>query len=197
MSEHTVEWISVDERLPRPFEHVWIFWRDREILIGYRTYVDDEEKSQPADEGWYSTEDDKCRWAHWWAPIIKPMNKPDISFNPIKPPRIETKHDADIKVFGRMCVLTSPFPNLFDVHPICECGSSTWDEANIEMGSVMGEKLLPMRINRCTKCESPQLMKRSDPPEQIITNDNWIFNMKITSELKSIEDQSLGQMSNE
>lgn len=45
--------------------------------------------------------------------------------------------------------------------------------------------------------ETGTIVKRPDPPDQIITNDNWIFNMKITSELKSIEDQSLGQMSNE
>lgn len=66
------EWISVKDRLPRPFKNVWIYWRDREVLIGHRTYHGKEELDQPANEGWYSIEDEKCRWTNWWMPIKKP-----------------------------------------------------------------------------------------------------------------------------
>lgn len=60
------EWISVKEKLPNPFEIVWIYWRDREILLGCRTYTGEEAIKCDPSEGWYSFEDDKCRWNHWW-----------------------------------------------------------------------------------------------------------------------------------
>jgi hypothetical protein len=57
------EWTSVYNELPKPFEVVWIFWRDREVLLGCHTYEHGE--GEP-NEGWYSFEDEKCRWTHWW-----------------------------------------------------------------------------------------------------------------------------------
>ena len=71
-----MEWISVHEQLPRPFEVVWIYWRDREILLGCRVYQDDEEKSQSPSEGWYSFEDEKCRGTHWWMRVEDSLDKP-------------------------------------------------------------------------------------------------------------------------
>lgn len=68
-----MDWIKVTDRLPKPFEPCWIYWRDRDVLIGWRTYQTDEEFSQPPEEGWYSTEDEKCRWTNWWMPIKKPQ----------------------------------------------------------------------------------------------------------------------------
>lgn len=58
------EWISVNEKLPKLFEVVWIYWKDREVLLGCRVDLD----SEPS-EGWYSFEDDKCRWSNWWIPV--------------------------------------------------------------------------------------------------------------------------------
>lgn len=61
-----MNWINVKDDLPNPFEVVWIYWRDTEVLLGCRTYQGDEAiRCDPA-EGWYSFEDDKCRWTHYW-----------------------------------------------------------------------------------------------------------------------------------
>jgi hypothetical protein len=56
-----MEWIRVKDDLPKPFEVVWIYWRDREVLLGCRTAEDCE-----PEDCWYSFEDDKCRWSNWW-----------------------------------------------------------------------------------------------------------------------------------
>lgn len=64
-----MEWISVKNDLPKPFEVVWIYWRDREVLLGCRTYDNDERYNTEPSEGWYSFEDEKCRWTHWWQRI--------------------------------------------------------------------------------------------------------------------------------
>ncbi len=61
-----MDWISVYNELPKPWEVVWIYWRDREVLLGCRTYEGDEEKKCPSDEGWYSFSDQKCRWTKYW-----------------------------------------------------------------------------------------------------------------------------------
>ena len=70
-------WISVENELPKPFEVVWIYWRDREVLLGCRTY---ELEHYDPSEGWYQFEDEKCRWTHWWMPItgetLDEPNKP-------------------------------------------------------------------------------------------------------------------------
>lgn len=68
------EWLNVDEGLPKPFEIVWIYWRDRQVLLGCRTYEDEYEFTTPSHEGWYSLEDEKTRWTHYWKPyrIDKP-----------------------------------------------------------------------------------------------------------------------------
>ncbi len=59
-------WINVKDELPKPFEVVWIYWRDREVLLGCRTYQGEEEKTCDPSEGWYSFEDEKCRWVNLW-----------------------------------------------------------------------------------------------------------------------------------
>ncbi len=68
------EWISVKEKLPHQWEKVWVFWRDREVHVGYRTYAIDEYEPN---EGWYSLYDEKCRWANYWMPLNKPK-KPQV-----------------------------------------------------------------------------------------------------------------------
>jgi hypothetical protein len=72
-----MNWISVHKQLPRPFEVVWIYWRDREILLGCRVYQNDEENSQSSLEGWYSFEDEKCRWTNWWMRVEDSLDKPE------------------------------------------------------------------------------------------------------------------------
>lgn len=61
-----MEWISVKDDLPKPFEVVWIYWRDREVLLGCRTYQGEEAINCEPSEGWYSFANEKCRWTHWW-----------------------------------------------------------------------------------------------------------------------------------
>ena len=59
------EWTSVYDSLPDDNEPVWIYWRDREVVIGWKTY-----RHGDASEDWYSYQGgDKCRWAKWWMPI--------------------------------------------------------------------------------------------------------------------------------
>lgn len=62
--DSVTEWISVFEELPKPDQTVWIWWRDREVVVGCK--VDYE--CDP-DWGWYSFEDDKCKWTKFWSPI--------------------------------------------------------------------------------------------------------------------------------
>ena len=64
------EWISVYDRVPKEFEIVWVFWRDREVVIGYQT-LSPKEGYHP-DEHWYSLENEKERWAKYWMPIKRP-----------------------------------------------------------------------------------------------------------------------------
>lgn len=63
-----MNWISVKDRLPDQWEPCWIFWRDREVVVGCRTYKPNE--YDPC-EGWYEYEN-KVRNAHWWMPLVKP-----------------------------------------------------------------------------------------------------------------------------
>lgn len=72
-----MKWISVHEQLPRPFEVVWIYWKDTEVLLGCRVYQGDEEKSQPPAEGWYSFEDEKCRWTRFWMKVEDSLDQPN------------------------------------------------------------------------------------------------------------------------
>jgi len=58
-------WINVKDRLPSLEEPVWIWWKDREVVIGWKTTSDCE-----PEECWYSFHGgDKCRYTHWWMPI--------------------------------------------------------------------------------------------------------------------------------
>jgi hypothetical protein len=61
-----MNWINVKDRLPKPFELVWIYWRNRDVLLGCRVYEGKQENEQPPDQGWYSIDDDKCRNTIWW-----------------------------------------------------------------------------------------------------------------------------------
>ena len=63
------EWISVLDRLPDFEEPVWVYWKDSEVLIGWRIYKREETQRANPYEGWYSWEDNKYRWASWWMPI--------------------------------------------------------------------------------------------------------------------------------
>lgn len=67
-----MEWISVEDRLPDLFEIVWIYWRNREVILGCKTASDCE-----ANECWYSFDDEKCRFTDFW------MSHKD---HPIDPP---------------------------------------------------------------------------------------------------------------
>ncbi len=67
------EWIHVTEDLPKAFEPCWIYFQDKQVVIGCRTYEPDQ--YEPT-EGWYEYEN-KCRWANYWMPIEKP--KPPTS----------------------------------------------------------------------------------------------------------------------
>lgn len=64
-----MNWISVKDSLPKPFEVVWIYWRDREVLLGCRIYDGQDEFTSEPSDGWYSFADEKCRWANWWQRI--------------------------------------------------------------------------------------------------------------------------------
>lgn len=73
-----MEWINVKDALPKPFEVVWIYWRSREVLLGCRTYTEDEADNSPEEEGWYSFEDEKCRNNHWWVSVAEAgLDAPD------------------------------------------------------------------------------------------------------------------------
>ena len=67
------EWISVKDQLPGDQEPVWIYWRDKEVVIGWKTY----RHGKPS-ENWYSYHGgDKERWTNWWMPIdLKQKPKP-------------------------------------------------------------------------------------------------------------------------
>lgn len=74
-----MQWINVEHELPKPFEVVWIFWRNREVLLGCRIYQGDEALRCPPSEGWYSFEDEKCRWTHCWQRVNGVnLDKPEI-----------------------------------------------------------------------------------------------------------------------
>jgi len=72
------EWISVKDKLPDEYDVVWIFWRDREVLLACRTCEGREHLECEPTEGWWSFEDDKCRWTNWWMPVTREsLDTPD------------------------------------------------------------------------------------------------------------------------
>lgn len=74
-----MKWISVYDSLPDVDEPVWIYSRDREVVVGWKTERPYE--SEP-EECWYSyLGGDKSRWTYWWRPITECPNPP-----PIQPP---------------------------------------------------------------------------------------------------------------
>ncbi len=71
-------WISVENELPKPFEVVWIYWRDKEVLLGCRTYQDAEHYDCEVSEGWYSFDYEKGRWTNYWQRVsASNLDKPD------------------------------------------------------------------------------------------------------------------------
>ncbi len=101
------KWKSVYNELPEPFEIVWIYWRDREVLLGCRTADDCE-----PNECWYSFEDEKCKGTSWW------MSNKDAGCdkpNPPNPPdHVDVASDKPITFtrynplteFGRNILIT-------------------------------------------------------------------------------------------
>lgn len=75
------EWISVKDRLPKPFEIVWIYWRDETVVLGFRSYTGKEHLECPPDEGWYSYEYEKSRWTKWWMPLDRPDPPKEVDQN--------------------------------------------------------------------------------------------------------------------
>ena len=75
-----MEWIKVTASVPRPFEVVWIFWRNREVLLGCKT--DDIEHCEPH-EGWYSFKDENRKWTDYW------MRVSSSSIDKPQPPKDE------------------------------------------------------------------------------------------------------------
>jgi len=71
-------WTSVKDELPKPFEVVWIYWRNREVLLGCRVYEGEEAIKCEPSEGWYSFEDQKCRWTNFWMKVEDSLDKPDF-----------------------------------------------------------------------------------------------------------------------
>lgn len=71
------KWVNVKNGLPEPFEVVWLYWRNREVILGCRTYTGDEEIRCPADEGWYSFEDQKGGWCDFWMRLEDSVDEPD------------------------------------------------------------------------------------------------------------------------
>ena len=76
-----MKWINVRDKLPRSEKPVWIYWRDQEVLIGWYTYYgkerEEREGTDLANEGWYSTEHEKCRYTNWWMPIEPKPEPPE------------------------------------------------------------------------------------------------------------------------
>jgi hypothetical protein len=68
-----MKWTKVKDDLPKPFEVVWIYWRNREVLLGCKT--DDDEHCEP-EECWYSFDYEKCRRTHFWMRVSDSLNKP-------------------------------------------------------------------------------------------------------------------------
>lgn len=62
-----MKWIKCADKLPKIYEVVWIYWRDREVLLGCKLFEEDE-NSYPSEQ-WYSFADDKCRSSKYWQPV--------------------------------------------------------------------------------------------------------------------------------
>lgn len=60
-----MEWIKVSDRVPDVEEPVWVYWKGKEVVIGWKTAYD----CEPS-ECWYSHHGgQKCRNSDWWMPI--------------------------------------------------------------------------------------------------------------------------------
>lgn len=69
-----MKWINVKDELPKPFEVVWAYWRNREVLLACK--VDNINHCEP-EECWYSFEDNKCRWVNYWMRVESNLDKPE------------------------------------------------------------------------------------------------------------------------
>jgi hypothetical protein len=85
-----MEWISVYDSLPPVDEPVWVYWRDRKVLIGWKSCLD----SDPANE-WYCWEDGKFRWTYWWMPISGKPTPPTEDGAKRKPPLVITEENKN------------------------------------------------------------------------------------------------------
>lgn len=73
-----MEWINVKDSMPEPWDVVWIYWRNQEVLLGCKTYEGAEYRNCSPSEGWYSFEHEKCRGTNWWLPVTRAsFDKPD------------------------------------------------------------------------------------------------------------------------
>jgi hypothetical protein len=95
-----MKWKRVTDELPKLYEVVWIYWRDRKVLLGCRSY----EADTPT-EGWYSFEDEKCRWTNFW------MRVEDSGLDePFSPEKLE-KMASEINR-GTQIITFNRYPNL-------------------------------------------------------------------------------------
>lgn len=94
------EWISVFDELPPAFTPVWIYWRDREVLLGCYTYEGEDvppKGDECCAEGWYSFDDEKVRWCYWWksatgsSNIDKPLSPNKMDDSSICFPEVQKK----------------------------------------------------------------------------------------------------------
>lgn len=72
-----MSWKNVNHSLPKPYEVVWIYWRDREVTLGCRIYYEEDAINCHPSEGWYSFDYDKCRWTLWWMYVKESLDKPN------------------------------------------------------------------------------------------------------------------------
>lgn len=69
-----MKWVNVYEGLPRLYYVVWIYTKQREVLLGCRIDPDCD-----PDCGWYSFADEECKQIDFWLPIREnTLERPDV-----------------------------------------------------------------------------------------------------------------------
>ena len=73
-----MKWINVVDELPKPFEVVWVYWRNREVLLACKTYTEEDQKKYNCELewGWYSFEDEKTGSASLWMRVEDSLDEP-------------------------------------------------------------------------------------------------------------------------